>query len=185
VPTSARASTITKYQLVLQFPCDPFSDTGGRSALEEELIKTLGDGVYVDGHDLGVSDTSFFIFTPDPAATFGRASEVLERWDLMESVTAAHREADAEQYTVIWPHDCRKTFKITQTGRNSPESAPEIRVASSPQSSDPPPTAQEQQQVITALREELQQYGEMLALLDQQQDFVMRRANAETLRQCA
>jgi hypothetical protein len=101
-----------KYQLVLQFPCDSFSDEGGASALEEELIKSLGDSVYVDGHDLGVSDTSFFIFTPDPAATFGRASEVLERWDLMESVTAAHREADAEQYTVIWPHDCRKAFKI-------------------------------------------------------------------------
>ena len=81
----ATASITMKYQLVLQFPCDSFSDTGRASALEEELIETLGDGVYVDGHDLGVSDTSFFIFTPDPTVTFGRASEVLERWDLMES----------------------------------------------------------------------------------------------------
>jgi small-conductance mechanosensitive channel len=35
--------------------------------------------------------------------------------------------------------------------------------------------------LITALREELQQYGEMLALLDQQQDLVARRAPAELL----
>ena len=35
--------------------------------------------------------------------------------------------------------------------------------------------------LINALREELQQYGEMLALLDQQQDLVVRRAPAELL----
>ena len=35
------------------------------------------------------------------------------------------------------------------------------------------------QQLITALREELQQYGEMLALLDRQQQMVVARAGAE------
>ena len=35
------------------------------------------------------------------------------------------------------------------------------------------------QQLITALREELQQYGEMLALLDRQQQLIVIRAGAE------
>jgi hypothetical protein len=39
------------------------------------------------------------------------------------------------------------TPKPTPLTENSPETAPEIRVVSSPQTSDPPPTAQEQQQV--------------------------------------
>ncbi len=37
------------------------------------------------------------------------------------------------------------------------------------------------QQLVTALREELQQYGEMLALLDRQQDLVVKRAAADLL----
>jgi hypothetical protein len=37
------------------------------------------------------------------------------------------------------------------------------------------------EQLIEALREELQQYGEMLALLDQQQDQIVRRAASDIL----
>jgi hypothetical protein len=37
------------------------------------------------------------------------------------------------------------------------------------------------QSLIAALREELQQYGEMLALLDREQDQVMRRASTDLL----
>jgi flagellar biosynthesis/type III secretory pathway chaperone len=40
---------------------------------------------------------------------------------------------------------------------------------------------EELQALINALRDELQQYGEMLALLDQQQDFVLRRAADDLL----
>ena len=101
-----------KYQLVLQFPGDLLSDAGGPKALEEELIKTLGDDVYVDGYDLGVDETSLFIFTPDPLATFARASKVLERWDLLDSVAAAHRATETECYTVIWPQDCHRAFRL-------------------------------------------------------------------------
>jgi hypothetical protein len=101
-----------KYQLVLQFPSETFSDDSRAIALEEELSAVLGDDVYVDGHDLGVDETSVFIFTPDPVATFARARQVLERWDLMDSVAAAHREADGESYTLIWPDDRRKAFSI-------------------------------------------------------------------------
>jgi flagellar biosynthesis/type III secretory pathway chaperone len=37
------------------------------------------------------------------------------------------------------------------------------------------------QQLVTALREELQQYGELLALLDRQQEYVVKRAAADLL----
>ena len=37
------------------------------------------------------------------------------------------------------------------------------------------------QQLVAALREELQQYGEMLALLDRQQTLVVKRASSELL----
>jgi hypothetical protein len=101
-----------KYQLVLQFPGDVLLDAGGPKALEQDLIATLGDDVYVDGYDLGADNTSLFIFTPDPLATFARASQVLERWDLLDAVAAAHRPTDTECYTVIWPEGCHRTFRI-------------------------------------------------------------------------
>lgn len=41
------------------------------------------------------------------------------------------------------------------------------------------------QQLVTALREELQQYGEMLALLDRQQELVVQRASNELLQNVA
>ena len=41
------------------------------------------------------------------------------------------------------------------------------------------------QPLIDALREELQQYGEMLALLDQQQDLVVRRDTGQLLENLA
>jgi flagellar biosynthesis/type III secretory pathway chaperone len=41
------------------------------------------------------------------------------------------------------------------------------------------------QRLIDALREELQQYGEMLALLDKQQDLVVRRDSNEILKNLA
>jgi len=37
------------------------------------------------------------------------------------------------------------------------------------------------QQLVTALRDELQQYGEMLALLERQQEFVVKRASSDLL----
>ena len=104
-----------KYQLALQFPSDMLLEMGGATALEEALTTALGEDSYVDGSDLGFSETTLFIFTSDPAATFERAGSVLERWNLMESVIAAHRPSDGETYTVIWPHDCRKAFSIAES----------------------------------------------------------------------
>jgi hypothetical protein len=102
-----------KYQLVLQFPSDSFLEDADAAALEQDLIQLLGDSAYVDGHDLGASETSIFVFTADPVGTFDSASTLLKRRDLFDCVTAAQREADGDTYTVIWPEDCRKEFKLS------------------------------------------------------------------------
>ena len=67
----------------------------------------------VDGHDVGSGERNIFIFTSDPAATFHQARPVLEREYQLESVTAAYREVEGEQFTVIWPEDSGEAFRVT------------------------------------------------------------------------
>src|SRR5919197_452599 len=101
-----------KYQLVLQFPSDAFDDESAVATFEEDLINVLGDEAYVDGIDLGLTDTTVYVVSADPAITFQRVTPLLERKELLEFVTAAHRPSDSERYTVIWPEDWRKEFRI-------------------------------------------------------------------------
>jgi hypothetical protein len=81
-------------------------------ALEDRLIQELGHSAKVDGHDTGSGETNIFIFTSDPAATFLRARETLQREGRLESVTAAHRPVDGEHYTVIWPEGETRDFRV-------------------------------------------------------------------------
>jgi len=101
-----------KYQLVLQFRGDSLSDFDAMVALEDELTEELKDLADVDGHDFGSGEMNIFIFTADPTATFKRVRPVLERRQQLQSVTAAFREADGEQFAVIWPEGSRKKFRV-------------------------------------------------------------------------
>lgn len=89
-----------------------FDSESAVAALEQDLIDVLGDDAYVDGIHLGLTQTSVFVFSSDPAITFRRVTPLLERKELLDSVTAAQRPGDSEHYTVIWPEDWRKEFKI-------------------------------------------------------------------------
>jgi hypothetical protein len=101
-----------KYQLVLQFRGDSLADFDAMIALEDQLTKDLGRSAKVDGHDCGSGETNIFIFTSDPAATFGRVRQTLQRAGSLQSVTAAYREVAGEIFTVIWPE--RQTeFTVT------------------------------------------------------------------------
>ncbi len=101
-----------RYQLVLQFRGDSLADYDQMVALEGCLIEDLGHSAKVDGHDCGSGETNIFIFTSDPAATFWRVRQTLQREGQLESVTAAHRPVDGERYTVIWPEGSRQEFRI-------------------------------------------------------------------------
>jgi len=81
-------------------------------ALEDELAEALSDVAEVDGHDVGSGETNIFILTTDPAATFELAKPVLERTGHLTAVTAAYRETEGEQYTVVWPKGSRKKFTV-------------------------------------------------------------------------
>ncbi len=101
-----------KYQLALQFPGRSATDYNRMVALEEDLNAALGEAADVDGHDVGTDTMNLFIFTNDPKATFEQLKPLLERHQQLEWVTAAYREMEVDRYTVIWPRDWRKEFRI-------------------------------------------------------------------------
>ncbi len=101
-----------KYQLALQFPGRSAADYHTMVVLEDALFAALGETAEADGHDVGTDAMNLFISTDDPAATFEQLKPLLERHEQLEWVTAAYREVSADRYTVIWPPDCRKEFRI-------------------------------------------------------------------------
>jgi len=102
-----------KYQLVFQFRGDSLTDYDAMIELEDALIEQLRGTAKVDGHDMGSGERNIFIFTSDPPATFSRARPVLERRHQLESVTAAYREVESDEFTVIWPEGSREEFRVT------------------------------------------------------------------------
>ena len=101
-----------QYQLTLQFRGDTLGDYDAMIALENELIEELGETADLDGHDCGSGETNIFIFTSEPIAAFHHVRAVLERTKHLHAVTAAFREIDGERYTVIWPADSQKEFRV-------------------------------------------------------------------------
>ena len=101
-----------KYQLVLQFPGASLSEYDAAVRIEEALNDAMNGSAEVDGHDVGADQVNLFIWTDDPSTTFALVKEVLERLDEFEWVTAAYREGDGDSYTVLWPEDWRKEFKV-------------------------------------------------------------------------
>lgn len=107
-------SIIMEYQLVLQFRGDSLEDFDAMVALEDELIKALGNSATVDGHDIGSGEVNIFIFTSDPQKTFEQAKRVLEQMNRLGAVKAAYRPMPLvdENFTVIWPIGSKEKFAI-------------------------------------------------------------------------
>jgi biotin synthase-related radical SAM superfamily protein len=100
------------YQLVIQFPADTLEDYDDMVALEDRLIADLGTSAEVDGHDFGSGTANIFIRTTEPETTFRTVRKRLEQEGRLQSVTAAHRPRDGEDYTVIWPKASKTAFSI-------------------------------------------------------------------------
>jgi hypothetical protein len=101
-----------KYQLVLQFSGDKEEDLDAIVDLEEQLADALGEDADMDGHDIGSGQTNLFIFTSDPSATFQAAKPILQKAMMLKSLTAAFRDVDGEDYTVIWPSGSKRKFEV-------------------------------------------------------------------------
>ena len=100
------------HQLVLQFQGDTLSDLDALIAVEDMLTKLLQGYANVDGHDIGSGGSNIFIHTTNPTNTFQRIQPALIRAGIFRSVTVAYRLLDKGKYTVLWPEDSVKPFKI-------------------------------------------------------------------------
>jgi hypothetical protein len=100
------------YQLVLQFDADALDDQDDMDTLKDLLIEELDDTAEMDDDDWSEEKVNLFFLTPDPKATFRLLKPVLERREHLQEVTAAYRETDGDQYTVIWPEKSKKAFAV-------------------------------------------------------------------------
>ena len=101
-----------RYQLVLQFRGDSLADYDQMVALEDRLIAELGHSARVDGHDCGSGETNIFIYTSDPPHTFWVVRQILTQEGRLEAVTVAYRDADGEEYTILWPEGAKQEFTV-------------------------------------------------------------------------
>jgi len=101
-----------QYQLVLRFRSSSLAPPDDIQSLERALSDTLGDTAKVDGHDTGTRDINLFIVTPDPASAFRRSKPVLQRFSLLDKLTAAHRLEGGARFTVVWPLGYRRKFNL-------------------------------------------------------------------------
>ena len=103
---------IVNYQLVFQFRGDSTELLDNINALETELIDSLGERGRVDGHDIKSGKVNLFINTQDPASAFRRSKPSLERRELLNTVTVAHRLEGGAKFTVLWPLKSRRRFGL-------------------------------------------------------------------------
>jgi hypothetical protein len=101
------------FQLVLQFAGDALADYDKMITLEDRLIADLADSADVDGHDCGSGEVNIFIVTSDPLRIFDRAKDVLRECGALDSVTAAYRPEEGNDYSVIWPEGAQIEFSVT------------------------------------------------------------------------
>ena len=102
-----------QYQLILRFRKTSFESPNEVHALEHALAESLGDAAQLDGHDTGPRDIDLFITTADPASTFRRSKPALERLQLLDRVTAAHRLEGGARFTVVWPLGYGRKFTLS------------------------------------------------------------------------
>ena len=101
-----------EYQLVIQFRGDSLEELDAAVEMEEEFGSALGRKGKVDGHDVGSGEINIFIHTADPVPAFEIIKPILERNGVLESVTAAYRRPEGNDYTVIWPSGFRGEFVV-------------------------------------------------------------------------
>lgn len=66
----------------------------------------------VDGHDFGSGQMNVFIHTDMPTVAFEAARSILESWGMRSDFRAAFRDAEGEEFTVLWPPGLAE-FEVT------------------------------------------------------------------------
>jgi hypothetical protein len=92
-----------QYQLVVQVKDVGSGDFERLVNWENALAEYLGPSATVDGHDLGAGEFNVFIFTDDPVGTFQSIRGFAEARPPPESMAAAYRLVNSDEYIVLWP----------------------------------------------------------------------------------
>lgn len=100
-----------KYQLVLQFDGSSIDDFDALLKLELDLGMGLGKEHVVEGHDLSADGMNIFIHTDNPEQVFDSSKQLLSNTHI-NSVVAAYRGFDCQEYRVIYPENYGKEFCI-------------------------------------------------------------------------
>jgi hypothetical protein len=98
-----------QYLLVLQFP-EKLIDFNRLVEIEDDLAEMLKDSE-IDGHDIGLGEVNFFILTNKPKDEFKRLKQYLIGKELFNSMKAAYRRTDGEEYVILCPDTLTK-FKV-------------------------------------------------------------------------
>jgi hypothetical protein len=112
LPCIVKPQNRMRYQLVLQFRKSAFVDLDAIVALEDNLIGQLAGFADVDGHDFGSREANLFVLTSNPTGSFGAIRPALERAGLLSAVTVAYRPINGDGYTVLWPEQSDKIFRV-------------------------------------------------------------------------
>ena len=74
-------------------------------ALEETIMKNLGNLGNVDGHDAGSGEVNIFILTDHPKPAFDRIKELLGTRDFMPDLKVAFRLLGNDKFIILHPTD--------------------------------------------------------------------------------
>jgi len=91
------------YQLVLQFAASSMADFDRLLSLETKLVEQLNEIGVVDGHDFGLGKFNIFVLTSEPATTFTQAHQLILNEGIPNELRSAYREANGEDYVILWP----------------------------------------------------------------------------------
>ena len=100
-----------KYQVVIQFPEDFFSDFDKMVEFEEKIINALPRTHDFDGHDIGSGTINFFIFSNSPNAVLTNFRKYLGTNKVEKKVRIAFRETEDEDFENLWPKKDNREFK--------------------------------------------------------------------------
>lgn len=103
-------SELRKYQLVIQVPIDSMGDFDRLIEAEERIEALLGELGQIGGHAAGSGEGNLFILTDTPQVTLQKALPCLDE-RFRDLARAAYREAEGEQYTILWPPGL-KEFRV-------------------------------------------------------------------------
>ncbi len=101
-----------EFVLVLQFPEKTPELLPALEELTELLSDALGESGEFDSQEVGRGQINLFIATDNPTDAFGKVKGVLKKRGLLPATIAAFRDAEDDDYTVIWPEGFDDHFEV-------------------------------------------------------------------------